>query len=116
MRINGSKVPTHPVGVEAPAKSASGKKSSPPAAGNDEGTQGLALEGTGDLVLTNRHLNFLSDAFALRIPLRDIVALVPHRDGLRVLRDNADGQPQTFVVDDPPFAASAITLLNRLQG
>ena len=70
--------------------------------------------GTGDLVLTNRHLSFLSNAIALKIALRHIVALVPHADGLRVMRDEASGRPQTFVVDDPAFAAAAITLLNRL--
>jgi hypothetical protein len=116
MRINGNTVSTRPAGLDAPAKSPPTKKSAQPTAGSEEGTLGLALEGTGDLVLTNRHLCFLSDVFALRIPVRHIVALVPHRDGLRVLRDNTDGQPQTFVVDDPPFAASAITLLSRLQG
>jgi hypothetical protein len=116
MRVNGNKISTRPAGPDAPAKPTPSKKSQPAAADGPEGTQGLALEGTGDLVLTNRYLSFLSDAFARRIPLRHIVALVPHRDGLRVLRDNADGQPQTFVVDDPPFAASAITLLHRLPG
>jgi hypothetical protein len=113
MRINGNRLSTRAAGPDAPAKPTPIRKPQPAA---DEGTQGLAFEGTGDLVLTNKHLSFLSDGFASRIPLRHIVALVPHRDGLRVLRDSANGQPQTFVVDDPPFAASAITLLNRLPG
>ena len=90
------------------------KKSARRADATDEASQPLALDGTGDLVLTNRHLSFLSDAIALKIALRHIVALVPHTDGLRVMRDEASGRPQTFVVDDPAFAAAAITLLNRL--
>jgi hypothetical protein len=30
------------------------------------------------------------------------------------MRDEGSGRPQTFVIDDPSFAATAITLLNRL--
>lgn len=92
---------------------ATGKtKSARHAEGNDNGSQALALD--GDLVLTNRNLSFLSDTIALKIALRHIVALVPHADGLRVMRDEGSGRPQTFVIDDPSFAATAITLLNRL--
>jgi hypothetical protein len=49
----------------------------------------------------------------LKIALRHIVALVPHADGLRAIRDEGGGRPQTFVIDDPSFAAAAIALLNR---
>jgi hypothetical protein len=97
----------------APETRAAKRSSARPDASSDERTQGLALDGTGDLVLTNRHLCFLSDSTVLKIPLRAIVAVVPHADGLRVMRDEASGKPQTFVVDDPSFAATAIALLNR---
>jgi hypothetical protein len=115
MRMNGFKAVAGEAGDGASAESASRKKSgarrSDP---KDERTQSLALDGTGDLVLTSKHLCFVSDSMALKIPLRAIVAVVPHADGLRVMRDEGSGKPQTFVVDDPSFAASAITLLNRL--
>lgn len=118
MRMNGFKAPPasapNPVSLPGDAGNKSKKKSARPADATDEASQPLALDGTGDLVLTNRHLTFLSDAIALKIALRHIVALVPHTDGLRVMRDEASGRPQTFVVDDPAFAAAAITLLNRL--
>jgi hypothetical protein len=118
MRMNGFKAPPgsapNPASFPGDAGNTSKKKSARPADATDEASQPLALDGTGDLVLTNRHLSFLSDAIALKIALRHIVALVPHTDGLRVMRDEASGRPQTFVVDDPAFAAAAITLLNRL--
>jgi hypothetical protein len=88
-------------------------KSARHAEGNDDGSQAPALDGIGDLVLTNRNLSFLSETIALKIALRQIVALVPHADGLRLMRDEGSGRPQTFVIDDPSFAATAITLLNR---
>ena len=121
MRMNGFKAvvadpenDTRAQATDAPVKQ-NAKKSNPPAGpSGDVDTQPLALDGTGDLVLTNRHLCFLSDSTALKIPLRAIVAVVPHADGLRVMRDEASGKPQTFVLDDPSFAATAITLLNRL--
>jgi hypothetical protein len=111
MRMNGFKAVAGVVSEQAPTKKSSRREKSFP---DDGRTQGLALDGTGDLVLTNRHLCFLSDSTALKIPLRQIVAVVPHADGLRVMRDESGGKPQTFVIDDPSFAASAITLLNRL--
>ncbi len=115
MRMNGFKaVATEPVSgprAESAEKTKSGGRG---ASRNEEPTQGLALDGTGDLVLTSKHLCFLSDSTALKIPLQAIVAVVPHADGLRVMRDERSGRPQTFVVDDPSFAATAITLLNRL--
>jgi hypothetical protein len=118
MRMNGFRAPPasapNPVSLPGDAGNKSKKKSARRADAADEASQPLALDGTGDLVLTNRHLSFLSDAIALKIALRHIVALVPHTDGLRVMRDEASGRPQTFVVDDPAFAAAAITLLNRL--
>jgi hypothetical protein len=116
MRMNGYKAVADTSDARAVSEQAIKKKSGrrEKASPDGERTQGLALDGTGDLVLTNRHLCFLSDSTALKIPLRQIVAVVPHADGLRVMRDESGGKPQTFVVDDPSFAASAITLLNRL--
>jgi len=121
MRMNGFKAVASASDTSAkvlpenvPETRAAKRSSARPDASSDERTQGLALDGTGDLVLTNRHLCFLSDSTVLKIPLRAIVAVVPHADGLRVMRDEASGKPQTFVVDDPSFAATAITLLNRL--
>jgi hypothetical protein len=117
MRMNGYKAPpARESDPEPPSepKKPSKKKSAHDADAADDGNQGLALEGIGDLVLTNKNLSFLSDTIALKIALRHIVALVPHTDGLRVMRDEGSGRPQTFVIDDPSFAASAITLLNRL--
>src|SRR5262249_22242901 len=122
MRMNGFKAVTTAPENDSRAppanalmqQSAKKKPKSGQVAASDADTQPLALDGTGDLVLTNRHLCFLSDNTALKIPLRAIVAVVPHADGLRVMRDEASGKPQTFVLDDPSFAATAITLLNRL--
>jgi hypothetical protein len=117
MRMNGYKAPSaRESDPQVPSNAnATGKtKSARHAEGNDDGSQALALDGIGDLVLTNRNLSFLSDTIALKIALRHIVALVPHADGLRVMRDEGSGRPQTFVIDDPSFAATAITLLNRL--
>lgn len=117
MRMNGYKAPpAREPDPEPPsdAKRTSKKKSARDPGTAEDGSQGLALEGIGDLVLTNKNLSFLSDTIALKIALRHIVALVPHADGLRVMRDEGSGRPQTFVIDDPSFAATAITLLNRL--
>ena len=117
MRMNGYKAPsTRESDPQSPGNASATDKSKSPrhAEATDDGSQALALDGVGDLVLTNRNLSFLSDTIALKIALRHIVALVPHADGLRVMRDEGSGRPQTFVIDDPSFAATAITLLNRL--
>jgi hypothetical protein len=116
MRMNGFKPATGEPdpAAAAPERATQKKPSKADSAPGEERTQELALDGTGDLVLTSRYLCFLSDSTALKIPLRAIVAVVPHADGLRVMRDEGSGKPQTFVVDDPSFAASAITMLNRL--
>ena len=115
MRMNGVKAiaaePTSGAGFAGETKTKAGGRGTRT---REQPAQALALDGIGDLVLTNKHLCFLSDSTALKIPLEAIVAVVPHADGLRVMRDERSGRPQTFVVDDPSFAATAITLLNRL--
>src|SRR5690242_17489295 len=75
MRMNGYKAPpAREPDPEPPsdAKRTSKKKSARDPGTAEDGSQDLALEGIGDLVLTNKNLSFLSDTIALKIALRHI--------------------------------------------
>jgi hypothetical protein len=78
-------------------------------------TQYLSNEGAGLLVITNRNVYFLSSLKAFKIPAQKIIAIEPHSDGLTISRDGASSKPAIFTLDDPWFAANAISHLNQLQ-
>jgi hypothetical protein len=75
----------------------------------------LSNEGTGDFVITNRNVYFLSPLKTLKLPVRKIVAIEPYSDGLSISRDGTSAKPAIFTLDDPWFAANAISRLNQLE-
>lgn len=77
-------------------------------------TQALVKIGAGDLVVTSRNVYFLSPLKTMKIPARKIVAITPHSDGITIARDAANASPLIITLDDPWFAANAITKLNKL--
>lgn len=79
-------------------------------------TQYLSNEGVGDFVITNKNVYFLSSLKVLKFPARKIIAIEPHSDGLTISRDGANAKPAIFTLDDPWFAANAISHLSRLHG
>ena len=78
-------------------------------------TQYLSDEGTGDFVITNLNVYFLSPLKVLKFPARKIVAIEPHSDGLTISRDGLNAKPAIFTLDDPWFAANAISRLSHLE-
>lgn len=78
-------------------------------------TQYLSNEGTGDFVITNRNIYFLSPLKVIKLPARKIVAVEPHSDGLSISRDGVNSKPAIFTLDDPWFATNAITRINQLD-
>jgi hypothetical protein len=79
-------------------------------------TQYLSHEGNGDFVITNLNVYFLSPSKVLKLPIRKIVAIQPHSNGLTISRDGSSNtQPAIFTLDDPWFAANAISRINQLE-
>jgi hypothetical protein len=77
-------------------------------------TSEFSLQGSGDLMLTNANLYFVSSEAAVRIPLGKIISVQPYADGIQVLRDGASAKPIIFKLDDPMFAANAILKLAHM--
>jgi hypothetical protein len=50
----------------------------------------------------------------LKIPIKKILSVMPHSDGLQIMREGERATPQIFKLDDPAFAADAIARLNQL--
>lgn len=75
----------------------------------------LKTEGVGDLVLSNQNVYFISPAKSLKIPMRKIISIEPSATGLVLGRDGASAKPAIFIVDDPWFAANAISRLSQID-
>jgi hypothetical protein len=58
---------------------------------------------------------FLSPFKTFKLPARKIVAIEPYSDGLSISRDGINAKPAIFTLDDPWFAANAISRLNQLE-
>ncbi len=70
-------------------------------------------DGSGDLVVTNLNLYFLSEGKFRRIPLVKMTALHSYRDGIKVTRGVPEQKTRIFVLDDPWFASNLVALAGR---
>jgi hypothetical protein len=78
-------------------------------------TENLAEDGQGALLLTSHNAYFWSPKKVIQLPIKEIVSLYPHSDGIQIIRDIEYSGPQIFKVDDPLFACDAISrLVTRL--
>lgn len=77
-------------------------------------TNELALEASGDLVLSSQNVYFVSPVKVIKFPVRKIVGLQVFSDAVQITRDGVSAKPQFFKLDDPWFAANAIARLNQL--
>ena len=71
--------------------------------------------GSGDLMITNRHVFIVSDDRHRQIPFSRLAHVATFSDGFQLAR-SADERPLTFLVDDPWFAANLVIRLMRLPG
>jgi hypothetical protein len=77
-------------------------------------TQHLSNEGTGNFVVTNRNVFFLTLLQTLKIPIKKIASIAPYSDGIAIMRDGVSAKLTIFAIEDPWFAANAISRLNKL--
>jgi hypothetical protein len=72
-------------------------------------TENLAEDGHGVLLLTSRNAYFWSPKRVIKLPIKEIVSLYPHSDGIQIMRDVENSEPQIFKLDDPLFACDVIS-------
>ena len=71
--------------------------------------------GCGSLLITNKHLFWLSSLKAVKIPVKRIICVNPCSDGIIVQKDGATAKPQYFKLEDPWFACNLISNLHLLS-
>ena len=72
-------------------------------------------EGTGSFVISDRNVYFVSSEKSVKIPIKKLIAIEPHSDGITLSRDGANTKQYIFTIDDPWFAANAISKLNKIN-
>jgi hypothetical protein len=77
--------------------------------------QYLASEGIGDFFISDRNIYCYSKTKSVKVPIRKIISIEPYADGISLSRDGANAKPYIFTVDDPWFAANAISRLNQIN-
>jgi hypothetical protein len=72
-------------------------------------------EGTGSFVISDRNVYFVSSEKSVKIPIKKLIAIEPHSDGITLSRDGANTKQYIFTIDDPLFAANTISKLNQIN-
>jgi len=72
-------------------------------------------EQSGILIVASRNLYFRAGRKVTKIPIRKILSVHASADGIEITRDGKGAEPETFSVDDPSFAADAITRLCQIK-
>ena len=75
-------------------------------------TQHTELADVGLFAITNKSVHFKGTEKAFRIPIKKLLSLDLHADGITIFKDSANPKPQSFLLDDPWFAANAINALS----
>ena len=70
-------------------------------------------EGSGDLVITNYNIHFLTEGKLRTMPISKISSLNSYADGIEIKRTGTENEGRSFVLDDPWFALNLITILIR---
>jgi hypothetical protein len=73
----------------------------------------LSVQDTGGFSITDRNVYFVGSNVAVKLPLKKIVSVQLHTDGIEILQSGVSKKPLTLEFDDPVFAAN---LLARLAG
>lgn len=68
----------------------------------------LVSHGTGDFVVTNKHVYFMGRSKTFRIPYQKIVAFEPYQDGIGLQRAAATAKPERFKTGDGWFTYNLV--------
>lgn len=71
--------------------------------------------GDGRLVVTTKHMYFVSPQKSVRVPFAKIISFEPYEDGLGLTRDAANALPQTFVTGDGWFSFNLVSNVAQLD-
>lgn len=71
--------------------------------------------GSGSLIITNKHIFWLSPYRSIKIPAKKLVSIIPRSDGVILQKDGVTAKPLMFKLDDPWFISNLISNLNLLQ-
>lgn len=71
--------------------------------------------GCGILLITNKHLFWISSLKVVKIPVKKLIFVNPCSDGIIVQKDGVTAKPQYFRLDDPWFACNLISNLHLLS-
>ncbi len=72
-------------------------------------------EDVGLMAITSKHVMFSGSRKHLRIPLKKIVVLLPHNDGIGIQTDAASAKPMLFKNQDGWFSYNLLANLVRLD-
>lgn len=75
-------------------------------------TKHTELADAGLFVITSKNIHFKGVEKSFRIPIKKLISVDLHSDGITIFKDSANPKPQSFLLDDPWFAANAINALN----
>lgn len=75
-------------------------------------TKHTELADAGLFVITNKNIHFKGAEKSIRIPIKKLLSVDLHSDGITIFKDSANPKPQSFLLDDPWFAANAINALS----
>jgi len=76
-------------------------------------TEFLTVQDTGGLSITNRNVYYIGSNVAEKLPLKKIVSVQLHTDGIEILESGTSKKPIILQFGDPVLAAN---LLARLHG
>ena len=71
--------------------------------------------GCGMLLITNKHLFWISSPKVVKIPVKKLIYVNPCSDGIMIQKDGVTAKPQCFKIDDPWFACNLISNLHLLS-
>lgn len=71
--------------------------------------------GSGDFIITNKHVFWVSVAKSIKIPIKKILTVMPCSQGIILQKDGVTAKPQTFVTNDSWFTYNLISNLNLIQ-
>lgn len=75
----------------------------------------MAFADSGVVVMTDRNLYFSGDSRAWRLPWSKIIKLTPYNDGIGIIRDGANANPQTLLIPEAEFAFKLARQLIKMQ-
>lgn len=71
--------------------------------------------GSGIFVITNKNIYWASRNRSIKIPVKKVVSIIPHKDSITLQKDGITARPLTVQIDDPVFYYTLISNLNRIS-